>query len=131
MGFVNEYVPETDINQYGLEEINQKYRKANIPGDYRWTVDRERDIYLRWINTDWRSDFQQVFSFYWKGVLIEACLIMSSAEILNAYTWTLHYLSVPDVLKRQKYEILEDLKEALEAYVSGNAEQVIQNIFKF
>lgn len=119
MAFVNEYVPEEDIKKYGLDEINQCYGKSS---DVRpdWTVDRERDIYLRWIVTG-EDEFrnQHDFTFYWKGTLIFVRLRVLNGRLLGTrgwVTWRLVMINLPEELEEKRTEILADLKEALVVY---------------
>ncbi|WP_200958258.1 hypothetical protein [Massilia sp. Root335] len=46
MAFINEFIPEADIKKYGIEEINKKYIVGGTKSG-QWTIDRDRDIYLR------------------------------------------------------------------------------------
>lgn len=118
MAFVNEHVPEGDIKKYGLEEINQCYGKSNDRPD--WTMDRERDIYLRWIVTG-EDEFrgQHDFTFYWKGTLIFVRLRIVNGRLMGTRgwtTWRLVMMNLPGELEEKKPEILADLKEALTVY---------------
>ena len=68
MAFVNEYIPASDIAKYNITYIN---RKLHFSGDC-WTIDRERDIYLRRIRNGREDEAKRMeFSFYWKGTLLE------------------------------------------------------------
>lgn len=69
MAFVNEYVSDEDVKKYGLEEINRRYSKIDIPGRFSWTVDRERNIYLRKMRSD-KDAFWEDFTFFWQGELL-------------------------------------------------------------
>jgi hypothetical protein len=117
MAFVNEYVDPIDVQKYALEEINQKYWKTDTR--YDWTVDRERDIYLRWMKSG-RGEFshQHDFTFYWQGSLLGVRLsrIDRVAEGGPALVWRLYHLALTGGLKSWRAEILEDLKEALRVY---------------
>ncbi len=118
MAFVNEFVPDEDIKKYGLEEINRCYGKSEVRLD--WTVDRERDIYLRWVVTgadEFRN--QHDFTFYWKGTLIFVRLKITNGRMMGKrgwMTWGLVMMNLPEELEEKRPEILADLKEALAAY---------------
>ena len=47
MGFINEYISESDIKKYDIKALDEKYYKAHY--EPSWTVDHERDIYLRYM----------------------------------------------------------------------------------
>jgi hypothetical protein len=119
MAFVNEYVPEEDVKKYGLERINLQYRKTDIR--YRWTIDRKRDVYLRWLGGG-REEFcdQQDFTLYWKGTLIFVRLrVIDAGGERGGEGWTrwaLQFLNCPEELQAKRSEIIADLKEALTAY---------------
>ncbi len=123
MAFKNEYVPAGDVKKFGLEDINRKHRKVDVDGHYSWTVDRERDIYLRWMSTDKETAaLEQEFVFYWKGTLLVVRLShRRGAEKGGKITtiWTLHSLSLPASLQADKQTVIEDLKAALREYKTG------------
>lgn len=119
MGFINEEVPEQDIEKYGLRSINKKF----LVGDfgYEWTIDRERDIYLRWMRCDREEPSETDFSFYWKGILLKIRLKRRGEGVRGgkgSTTWKLlnSPLSLPDELESNREEIIADLKEALRAF---------------
>lgn len=66
MAFVNEYIPVDDVKKYGIEEIDRRFLKTTYQPD--WTVDRERNIYLRQVASR-REEFasQKDYTFYWGG----------------------------------------------------------------
>jgi hypothetical protein len=120
MAFVNERVPQSDVVKYGLEAINKKAMKGTF--EYFWTVDRARDIYLRWMEANRDEPSQQVFWFYWKGSLLEISLDIVSADGQRggkgSTTWgfTGGVFHLPSNLEPHRGEIMLDLKESLCAY---------------
>lgn len=126
MAFVNEMVPEKDVEKYGLRAINKKYLKGDF--DYRWTIDRARDIYLRWMTYDPEDIGRAEFSFYWKGSLISIRLYGRAEGVRGgkgSTTWKFGAWDLPDVLAQYKTEIIDDLKEALVAYKDFGVGSVI------
>ena len=119
MTFVNEQVPEKDVVKYGLKELNFKLGMG-ISDYYYWTIDRERDIYLRYVLTGRESDGNLwLFSFYWKGTLLEFDVRSEGGGIYRGPGWRKYStlrMSVPNSLESQRGEILADLKEALIAF---------------
>ncbi|MDH5548204.1 MAG: hypothetical protein OEZ43_21750 [Gammaproteobacteria bacterium] len=114
MGFINEYVSEEDDRKYGLEEIDKRYRKAHSRPS--WTIDRERNIYLRWMYPGREEYFDHFyFTFYWQDTLFDVDLeYKGSYENGEGQTvWTLVQLSTPGKLRDKRAEIIHDLKEAL------------------
>ena len=118
MTFVNEYVSEEDFKKYGFEEIDRCYGKSNARPD--WTIDRENDVYLRWIVSG-EDEFknQHDFIFYWKETLIFVRLRISNGKVLGSRgwaNWRLVIMNLPEELQEKKPEIIADLKAALTVY---------------
>ena len=71
MAFVNEEIPEADVEKYGLEKIDNELLSIGKTYSRSWTIDRARDIYLREVavGRDEESSIS-TWTFYWKGELI-------------------------------------------------------------
>jgi hypothetical protein len=125
MPFINEHTSEADIVKYGLREQSEEFRLGN--SKIEWTIDRARDIYLRHIETDFRSDpIIHKFIFYWSGESIEIELMTMNFEH-NEYvsaTETLKILPtmrpnnqdsfwLPSSLVASRTQITDDFKDAL------------------
>lgn len=118
MGFVNEHVSAEDIEKYGLEQIDKRYRKAHFQP--AWTVNREKDIYLRWMSAG-REELcdHEYFTFYWQGTLLDVETKRRGVGTRGGKgesTWALVRLEIPQNICDKKSEILLDLKEALAAF---------------
>lgn len=124
MPFVNEYISPDDVARYRLAEIDEKFSWGT--GSRDWTIDRERDIYLRSIGRDRDEEFRYrtYWTFFWKGEELTLRL-----DLLDAWGrpgepggchWRLAYLNgsngLPGALKRHQQTLVNDLKEALIAY---------------
>lgn len=114
MGFVNEPMPRDQRQTYEIPDY-----RAITPG--RWTVDKERDIFLfiYWTNID--NPSEKYFAFYWKNVCFKAVMWSSFVDD-NTIEWGL--LSLEQAEKKDllinKQEVLNDLREAFKVYgVSG------------
>jgi hypothetical protein len=121
MSFIRENISEADIVAYGLREINEDLFVVGFGNG--WVIDRERNIYLRWIRLDKESPSTMTFTFFWKGVLLEIDLISRSpndATFEENTTWTLAHppLDLPPALEMHRQEILADFRSALSAYGS-------------
>ena len=134
MAFTNEYISEEDIKKFGIEEIDKRYRKAHYKPD--WTVDRDENIYLRHMRVG-REELcnHAYFTFYWGGELIDVELKRRGEGVRGGKgttTWTLVILKLPDVLKDNKPEIIENLKAALKAFgESGVLSSVVEHTATF
>jgi len=123
MAFVNELVPDEDMHKYRVDEVNADKRfhgAGTISRD--WTIDRERDIYLRLIGSS-RSMYRMTWSFYWKGELLVVDLDqMGGGGKPGEPGWThwkIRQFDIPPHLQPRKAEILGDLESALVAYKDG------------
>ena len=117
MAFFNELIPEPDFVKYDIAAINHRYTKSDTDAD--WTIDRERDIYVRRVFSG-RFEFagDHGYTLYWKGEMIELQLRETGDTLPDLSGWT-HFgllkLNLPPHLETQRSEILSDLKEALTA----------------
>lgn len=126
MAFVNERVPDQDVQKYGMRAVNARYGKGDF--DYRWTVDRDRDIYLRWMTYDREDIGRNEFSFFWKGALIPVRLYGKGEGVRGgkgSTTWKFGGWTLPDALKSQTSQVVADLKEALVAFKDAGVGSVI------
>lgn len=124
MSFINEFISPEDVARYDLEEIDKKFVVGGT--DARdWTIDRERDIYLRNVargREDWRSETE--WTFYWRGheLTLRLDYVGGTGERGGPAWdhWRLVWLNgsygLPAPLKPQVKEILKDLEDALLAY---------------
>jgi hypothetical protein len=127
MGFVNEFIPEEDVEKYGLEAIDEKFR-SNGTRARDWTIDRERDIYLRNVAIGGGAEPElrnrTLWTFYWRGTPINLRLDLIGGGGGRGEPgwshWKLIWLNgsygLPEHLRPYKDEILADLKEALIVY---------------
>lgn len=114
MGFVNEPIPRDQRQTYEIPG----YRDIT-PG--RWTVDKERNIFLfiYWTNID--NPNEKYFAFYWKDVCFK---VVMWSSFVDDYTIKWGLLSLEQAEKMDllinKQEVLNDLREAFKVYgVSG------------
>ena len=123
MAFVNEYIPAEDVKKYGIKEIDKRFVTGGTKSD-QWTIDRERDIYLRCVSRG-REEFrsESTWTLYWRGSLIYVDLkLTDGGGTRGGHGWS-HYkllrAEIPTHLEAQRADILKDLKEALTAYKGG------------
>lgn len=127
MGFVNEYIPEADVEKYSIKAIDEEFVVGGTKSR-QWTIDRSRDIYLRCVSRGAGGDpdirNQMEWTLYWKGNLLTLRLDLLEGQgesgELGWSHWRLVWLKgsqgVPAHLKSQRIQILETLEEALTAY---------------
>lgn len=116
--FINEITSDEDVKKFGLEEIDKKYRHLTFRSG--WTIDRERNIYLRKVESG-REEYanQAGFTLYWKGTLIYVALSSKGGGERGGAgwtEWTLRSINIPAELQDKREVIIADLKEALTAY---------------
>jgi hypothetical protein len=123
MAFINEYISESDKEKYALEEINKRFV---VGGTHArdWTVDHDRDMYLRNVAMG-REDFshQSTWTFYWRGQLIiveleNICTVGEMGGRCHGHK-RVHSIEIPACFETWQTEILADLKEAFVAYKDG------------
>ena len=130
MAFANEYIPAADIEKYGIKEFDKKNHIAHYEPD--WTVDHERDIYLRYVCNE-REEFanRHTYAFYWKGTMLMVVVDIDGGGVRNGAQWrhyTMWRFHLPENLKAHETEIIADLKDAFVAYKVGG---VLSNSTKF
>lgn len=118
MAFVNEYIPEADIEKYQIKEIDEKFHK----GHYKphWTIDRERDIYLRYMHNEREEHSNRhTYYFFWKKAPLLVTVDIDGGGVMNGKQWR-HYklwrLDIPETLRPYVAEIVADLKAAFVTY---------------
>jgi hypothetical protein len=135
MTFINEFTPPEDVEKYGLKQIDKRFEFLGTVSARDWTIDRERDIYLRQVARAGGSEIetrnQLTFTFFWKSHELSMRLdLLDSCGEREAPGWS-HWRLVlvwfnggnglPESLKPHRHEIIADLKEALIAYKDGGA----------
>jgi hypothetical protein len=118
VSFIAEKVSDVDIEKYGLREINKREWKADC--EYEWVVDRERDIYLRFISRGDRDEpYRTDFNLHWKGHVLWIRLEKHAEGKRGgkgSTIWEFWGWQLPNILMTEKEEIINALKEALVAY---------------
>lgn len=130
MAFVNEFIPSEDVKNYHLVEIDKRFIVGGTNAS-DWTIDRERDVYLRNVanggggKPEIRN--QTVWTLYWHGDLLVLRLDLLGASGERGepgwshwrLAWFCGTSGLPAHLKGHKEQILEVLKEALTVYQGG------------
>lgn len=127
MPFVNEYISPEDAEKYALAEIDAQLRAGGI--SRQWTIDRERDIYLRIVSRgrEMEDRHESLWSFYWKGTVLTIRLALIAGDGRPGEPgmshWRLKFLNgsrgLPPALQPYRTDILKDLEQALCAYKDG------------
>lgn len=129
MAFANELITDDARKKYGLDQVDRSMRGRSP--QRQWTIDHERDIYLRQIDVGREeASRQSTWHFYWRGELMTVCLEVVEAGsdgIRGGHGWV-HYQLVdcssrvgfiPSPLLDRREEIISDLRAALIAYKGG------------
>lgn len=123
MAFINEYIPPADLVKYEIEKIDKKYLIGGT-SSRTWTIDRERDVYLRKVAAGREEDAARLtWTLHWKGDLIHVeietiRIDRGAAGQRHAYE-TVRRIDIPVHLADRHDEILNDLRDALVAYKDG------------
>jgi hypothetical protein len=117
MAFVNEYIPEADVEKYGLKEIDAKHLVGRM-NRRNWTIDRERNVYLREVTT-YRCEMENItkWTFFWKGELLWFDKkVLEAGGNRRGPVWAhiqIRNFVIPPQLEAHCEEIYQDLREAI------------------
>lgn len=125
MAFINEYIPKEDV-----DKLNKMFEYRGIAAARSWTIDREKDIWLRKHYTE--SDHTQpdggytgvsFWDYYWKGsLMIVKIKKLESGGGRGQDCWSrkkLLEISLPSELEDKRGSVLESLELALSTYKEG------------
>lgn len=132
MAFVNEAVPQSDrtraVFQSGLRWPH--LGPPIIPS--KWTIDRERDVFLMISSMGGPEEDTVYFILGWKGELVRIALDLkiSDKHPDDRYdmTWKLRTLNLPDAVKTERDEVVQALKEALDVHGRFNSRETIATV---
>lgn len=117
MTFINEYISIQDIEKYQIKAVDKSFLKDEEHP--QWTIDRDRDIYLRYISNE-REELSNrlTYYFFWKGSPIVVTIDAYTNNIGSELHW--HYelrkIDIPPLSISSKDHIIDDLKEALKTH---------------
>ena len=117
MAFVNEYISESDIEKYRIKEIDEIFFKGHSKPD--WTVDHERDIYLRYMHSEREEHSnRKTYFFYWNGAALVVTVDVEAEDINSERYWQykMWRMEIPTSVASNKTEIVDDLKEAFRVH---------------
>jgi hypothetical protein len=127
MAFANEYITEADRKKFGIDAIDEELHRYGQVRSQDWTIDHEREIYLRFINSG-REEFSRrsKWHFFWHGELLTFWLeLVDAGGERGGHGWAHYKIDksagdfVPSHLQADRSEIVADLRAALEAYKDG------------
>ncbi len=120
MAFINQFIAQADAERFGIEEINRIF-SVSARNAGHWTIDRERNIYLRCVangTDEYRR--RSTWTLYWNGNLLLLDLNLMGGGGKGGEPgwshWRLQHMSLPRELEPKRIQILADLKEALTTY---------------
>lgn len=123
MPFINEKISDIDRRKYAISEINLRENVSDYSPE--WTRDKDRDIYLRWMNSEREQPGRQNFTFYWKGTLFHVVLKKEGEGVKGGKGWNKWSvwafsnrkdLPIPPAIEQHRDDVVAALKEALTAY---------------
>jgi hypothetical protein len=131
MAFVNEMISAEDRKKYGLDELDSSQAMRGKSPQRNWTIDHERDIYLRNIGRGREeSSGWSKWHFYWRGELMTVCLEVAdsgSDGTRDGHGWVRYQLVecyrkgffIPEPMLGRRDEIISDLREAFASRKGG------------
>lgn len=123
MAFVNEYIADADVKKYDIESIDKKFVVGGTHSR-NWTIDRDRDIYLRVVSRGREEIAHRSTWTLFRGgdlVVVDLELLSTTGGIGQASSahFKLRRLSMPQHLEDRRSEVVADLREALTAHKDG------------
>jgi hypothetical protein len=119
MSFVNEIIGEEDKSKIDWTKFKAwPFSQPHKP--WKWTIDKERNAFL--VSLEGCGPYgerPEVFVLCWRKEIIRfEAEIHSDSEAATGFDlfWIIRNLGIPDSLKLKREEIIDDLKEAIEAY---------------
>jgi hypothetical protein len=138
MTFINERVSDDDAKKYDFEGLSKTLHTSLSNLLSRWTIDRDRNVFLIWLGRG-QEEFamQNSFLLWIEGQKITISLIESSKGNpfgIGTTTWDSLLFTVPQGCKFERAEVVSVLKEALTEFKwPGYGGQVVDHtaIFNF
>jgi len=148
MNFINEYVPQEDIDRFNLDALWNRFNPDSdpLPIDtfkHYWTIDKKEDcwfMHLTLVKEEEESDTfpiytnEYVFMLHYKNIDIEVHLKKIREESSVHYSespfhivWELESLSPSTINDIKSEEIEEVLKEALNTYGDNGIKWQVEN----
>ena len=128
MGFVNEYVPEADIEKYDFHGIWDKYfplYKGEFYFGHKpyWTIDRENNVFLTTIDPGGSGRGNRKRFLLWLDgthTIVEVALVEGSSGDLDAkpfyMIWELAHKEIPQSIGVEEEKVIQTLKDALRTF---------------
>ncbi|MES2822539.1 MAG: hypothetical protein V4732_02985 [Pseudomonadota bacterium] len=124
MSFINEYISEEDVKNYGVKEAWRRISPGvagsdYFPSEFTWTVDKEKDIYfIPMVSGREETSNQKICALWWKGTLLSVTLEKFGPPELapNTIRWDLTYIWKPKDSTILDEDIKPVLREALLTY---------------
>jgi len=120
MAFVNELIPEEEKAKFTFPVYTE--RDGSKPTLYKWTIDREREIFLVKTKKEGGgydgTPVRNSFALVWKGELIRFTgeqSFIGSTDAATILSWRIFRLEIPPALQNRKDEVLQLIREALDA----------------
>ncbi len=143
MAFVNERISAEDAKKYGIDEINKDFI-IGAGAAHHWTIDRDKNVYFRWIKGNREKSPEQQISFFWKGALFHIDFKVTGGgrkrdEGWKGWThWSWNGMRQPKnpndqaILNAHRVEIRAALMEALMTYKDiGGLSKMIEHTTTF
>ncbi len=123
MAFVNEKIPEADkerFNSFSFKNpVTHEPNKAN-----KWTIDRERDIFLVALGGKgaYVTEIPMFYALVWKNKVINLETYSDGKGNYKSGVemwWKITRIEIPESLKPYKDQVIELIKEGIDAHGSG------------
>ncbi|HAG10268.1 MAG TPA: hypothetical protein DCK76_02510 [Desulfotomaculum sp.] len=115
MAFVNEFLTREERAEFAAKAIKNPGNMLTALEATRWTIDREKNIFLIWGFQERKETYDYYFLLGWNNIPISVRLSKTWID-RETCEWKLFYIKLPDDLKEKTGEIIQSLKDALSVY---------------
>jgi hypothetical protein len=121
MAFINELISDVDKARIDWSKF-KAYSYSDSHRPWKWTIDRERDVFLVGLALDGYDDTgtrPDIYILYWKGDIIRVEARSNSKggfETGVDMHWKISKIDIPSHLEHLRQEIVMVLREAIDAH---------------
>jgi len=132
MAFVNELISEEDKQKIDWSKF-KAWPSSKPHRPWKWTIDRERDVFLiGLVGRGREDDHPEVYALSWKGDVIRFEAESGGKGMFTTGVdmfWKIFNIYIPSHLERQRQEIIETLKEAIDAHGATYKREQVKSVY--
>lgn len=127
MAFINEFMTEEEKSEFEARKIPNPGNSLYTLSPYKWTIDRDEDIFLIWGLEEREDDRDKShFLFCWKGINIPV-FVRESWDENSIHIWSLIRINIPTQYTEKTDEIMQSVREAFLVYAFNGVPDDLRN----